>query len=240
MIQNETTCLGYDTCVGEWCSPRMDLLSDLPRDPFRTVKTCHELSHALQPGRVLSVNLAISCSPDYISYYHSVEGIFQIFDGVFPLENEDLRRELSESRVMITFGTSDIKGFSIPLLTLKLDFFPTSEQCSLERIDEHFNDVTPRICGYLADTEVKHLYSIEEIRAYVYRRMTSEVAFRNTSEFRALLSKTDFLRWEWFIQSAPTVVQSDCLMNFRESCAGQAMDVADQQFFDLLNNWGRL
>ncbi len=56
-------------CIGEWCYLNKYLLSELPKYPFRAIKTRDELTHRFQPGGVLSVNLLIACSPDCISYY---------------------------------------------------------------------------------------------------------------------------------------------------------------------------
>ena len=189
-------------CKGEWCHPKENLLSELPKDPFRTIKICDDLTHSIKPGRVLSVNLSIACSPDYISYYRSVEGVLQILDGVFEPDDETLLDDLAHTKVMLTFATNPVRGFSIPLLTIRLDFFSDSDLCSLEAIENHLLTVTPTICGYLAETEIKHLSSIEEIRCFIYQRMTLEVSYHYSREFREMLTKTDMLRWDWFISSS--------------------------------------
>lgn len=240
MIKELNTFRGDPFCKGEWCNPKTDLLGELPKDPFKSLKTCDELTNSLKVGQVLSVNLSIACSPDYISYYRSVEGIIQILEGVFPSEDEVLLDDLAHSKVMMTFGTNPVRGFSIPLLTIKLDFFPDSEMCSLERIEEHLSIVTPSICGYLCETETKNFSSIEEIRGFIYQRMTSEVSYKYTREFREMLSKTDLLRWDWFVQSTPTVFYGENLMDFRESKAGQSMEITDCQFSDIFSNWGKI
>jgi hypothetical protein len=240
MIQNNKVLHGNTYCMGEWCNEKTDLISELPKEPFKTLKTCDEITYALKAGKVLSVNLSIACTPDYISYYHGIEGVMQILEGVFPADDEVLLDDLAHSKVMLTFGTNPVRGFSIPLLTVKLDFFPDSELCSLERIEEHLMSVTPTICGYMCETETIHLSSIEEIRGFVYLRMTSEIAFRFSREFRELLTKTDMLRWDWFVQSAPTVFYGENLIDFSESRVGQAMILTDQSFGDIFSNWGKI
>gem|GEM_PF-5082927 len=231
---------GDPFCKGEWCHPKENLLSELPKDPFRTIKICDDLTHSIKPGRVLSVNLSIACSPDYISYYRSVEGVLQILDGVFEPDDETLLDDLAHTKVMLTFATNPVRGFSIPLLTIRLDFFPDSDLCSLEAIENHLLTVTPTICGYLAETEMKHLSSIEEIRCFIYQRMTSEVSYQYSREFREMLTKTDMLRWDWFISSSPTIFYGENLINFRNHRVGHAMNVTDQHFEEIFSNWGAI
>ena len=228
-------------CVGQWCNPLLNLLGEIPHDPFKSISSCEELTHSLKPGKVLSVNLSISCSPDYLSYYRSVEGVVQILEGMFPSEYIQLWEYLSHSKVMMSFGTNPVPGFSIPLLTIRLDIFPSSELCPIEVIEEHLVNTSPFICGYLCETEVKSLRSRDEIRGFIFHRMRSEVGFRNTREFKELLTKTDLIRWSFFIEgTSPTVFYGDVLLDFRNSKVGRSLVSTDKLFETTFSNWGSI
>jgi len=70
--------------------------------------------------------------------------------------------------------------------------------------------------------------------------MTSEVAYQYSREFREMLTKTDMLRWDWFISSSPTIFYGENLISFRNHRVGHAMNVTDQHFEEIFSNWGAI
>ena len=228
-------------CTGQWCSTLEGLLEVIPQDPFKDIATCDRVAEALPLGEVLSVNLSVSCAPDYITYYHGVEGLVQILEGVFPSDQVQLMELLSHSKVMMTLATNPVKGFTIPLLTLRIDVFPESAACPLMDIESYLSAVSPRICGYLCETDFKFIGDKDELRGFVFQRMRSDVGYRNTREFRELLYKSDLIRWNFLIEGGgPTVFKGSDLFNFRSCRVGESLLETDKLFETTFSNWGSI
>jgi len=230
-----------ENCIGQWCSTLEGLLEVIPQDPFKDIATCDRVAEALPLGEVLSVNLSVSCASDYITYYHGVEGLVQILEGVFPSDQVQLMELLSHSKVMMTLATNPVKGFTIPLLTLRIDVFPESGECPLMDIESYLSAVSPRICGYLCETDFKFIGDKDELRGFVFQRMRSDVGYRNTREFRELLYKSDLIRWNFLIEGGgPTVFKGSDLFNFRSCRVGESLLETDKLFETTFSNWGSI
>ncbi len=90
----------------------------------------------------LQVKMPISVTPDYISFYHSSIGIFQLFEHIFDNKNTEVLDGLEGIPILLSFSLTEVKGFSIPLLTINLTFFCNQDYCPVfEKIEEHLDIV---------------------------------------------------------------------------------------------------
>lgn len=92
------------------------------------------------------ITIGISPTPDYISYWKSPEGLYQIIEGLFRGEV----REIEPVTVLLSFGFKEVKGFSIPMFCLELQLF--GDEYSISQIDSELTTWSPRVCGVLYET----------------------------------------------------------------------------------------
>lgn len=92
------------------------------------------------------ITIGISPTPDYISYWKSPEGLYQIIEGLFRGEV----REIEPVTVLLSFGFKEVKGFSIPMFCLELQLF--GDEYSMSQIESELTTWSPRVCGVLYET----------------------------------------------------------------------------------------
>ena len=92
------------------------------------------------------ITIGISPTPDYISYWKSPEGLYQIIEGLFRGEV----REIESVTVLLSFGFKEVKGFSIPMFCLELQLF--GDEYSMSQIESELTTWSPRVCGVLYET----------------------------------------------------------------------------------------
>ena len=231
------TCLRY--CVGTWCEEPMDFFADVPPHPIDAYHRVESILPEVPLGKVLSVHLSISSAPEYILNYQGILGIFDVFDGIFSPEAVGELTFLKQMKVLFAFTTRDVQGYSIPLLTIRLDFF-SEDEASLFAVKSHLGRISHSVCGVPVQTELKNFPDARELRAFLFHRMGRTDGYSTTRSVRNLLTKTDVLQWVYLIESGPILFEGCSLPFFRESCAGNALEQASIHLRGMFSTWGEI
>ena len=223
-------------CVGELCNSDPESI-ELAREPFRTMRQCEDLTKALYTGDYLSIEIYFSCSPEFIAHYSSMENILRSVNSMFPMDDLILRDDIENSRVLMSFELSHISGFSIPLLTLKLDVFSRVDVYSLVDIADTLHEQSLSRCGTSVKTQFRSIHSLEELRSYVYHRMTRFDEYDNSKEVSALLQTKDRMRLNWFLATPPVAFDATCLIDLEKNQLGVSMMEMDEILNSVFLRW---
>ena len=223
-------------CVGEWCtSDRLN--PDRSKDPLQSIRIIEDLVRNIPQGPILSVDMSIACSPDYISYYTGIEGMIQILEGVFQPTDEASIMAFEKSNVMFSLSTNYVPGFLIPLLTIRLDFIPEDgDKTILQEIEYLISENSPRICGYLSEVRVVEIKSQQDANLFITKRMTTRENFRFSKDTLSLLGRSEIFRWIQYIDTLPTMFNGNELLDFRWSRMGMSMKNVDLVLSDFLRD----
>lgn len=139
--------------------------------------------------------VGISPTPDYLDYWKSAEGLGQIVQGLFRGEVQNI----DDVMILVSFWFKRIKGFTIPIFCFELQLFGSEE--SLIRIDKELTVWSPRICGWLHDSNEPYLVELLERCDYgfeVFKDFLTKKEFEFLNELTLLspihMKWNDFMR----------------------------------------------